>query len=43
MFNADLGFCLTSTANDALVDFLKIVDKLLDKHALHIKLLGFIS
>ena len=27
------GFCTTSTPNDALVHFLKIVNKLLDKHA----------
>ena len=38
-FKADLvkvswdGFCLTSNPNDALVHFLKIVNKLLDKHA----------
>ena len=31
-FNWD-GFCTTSTPNDALVHFLKIVNKLLDKHA----------
>ena len=38
-FKADLvkvnwdGFCLTSNPNDALVHFVKIVNKLLDKHA----------
>ena len=38
-FKADLvkvnwdGFCLTSNPNDALTHFLKIVNKLLDKHA----------
>ena len=38
-FKADLvkvngdGFCTTSSPNDALVHFLKIVNKLLDKHA----------
>ena len=40
-FKADLvkvnwnGFCLTSNPNDAIVHFLKIVNKLLDKNAPH--------